>query len=143
MRLARFNIQTAAATDKRYFVGMPSPAAAGVIASTIFLFPDGPLTPLQDDRVIGERGTCGGKAGRAARHSLEVVTGQRAPEVEQWRDDLDYFEGRIAALEGRRVLTARSTPPAAPTMASAAGSLHAVAQDGLPAPDALGLTPKL
>jgi CDP-diacylglycerol---serine O-phosphatidyltransferase len=42
MRLARFNIQTSAATDKRYFVGMPSPAAAGVIASTIYLFPDGP-----------------------------------------------------------------------------------------------------
>jgi CDP-diacylglycerol---serine O-phosphatidyltransferase len=42
MRLARFNIQTGAATDKRYFVGMPSPAAAGVIASTIYLFPDGP-----------------------------------------------------------------------------------------------------
>jgi len=42
MRLARFNIQTATATDKRYFVGMPSPAAAGVIASTIYLFPDGP-----------------------------------------------------------------------------------------------------
>ena len=42
MRLARFNIQTTAATDKRYFVGMPSPAAAGVIASTVYLFPDGP-----------------------------------------------------------------------------------------------------
>ena len=42
MRLARFNIQTATATDKRYFVGMPSPAAAGVIASTVYLFPDGP-----------------------------------------------------------------------------------------------------
>ena len=42
MRLARFNIQTAAATDKRYFVGMPSPAAAAVIASTVYLFPDGP-----------------------------------------------------------------------------------------------------
>ena len=42
MRLARFNIQTAAAIDKRYFVGMPSPAAAGVIASTIYLFPEGP-----------------------------------------------------------------------------------------------------
>ena len=41
MRLARFNIQTATATDKRYFVGMPSPAAAGVIASTIYLFPYG------------------------------------------------------------------------------------------------------
>ncbi len=42
MRLARFNIQTAAVPDKRYFVGMPSPAAAGVIASTIYLFPNGP-----------------------------------------------------------------------------------------------------
>ena len=42
MRLARFNIQSAAASDKRYFVGMPSPAAAGVIASTVYLFPAGP-----------------------------------------------------------------------------------------------------
>ncbi len=44
MRLARFNIQTKAATtvtDKRYFVGMPSPAAAGVIASTVYLYPYG------------------------------------------------------------------------------------------------------
>jgi CDP-diacylglycerol--serine O-phosphatidyltransferase len=36
MRLARFNIQSGS-TDKRYFVGMPSPAAAGVIAATVFL----------------------------------------------------------------------------------------------------------
>jgi CDP-diacylglycerol--serine O-phosphatidyltransferase len=42
MRLARFNIQTSAVTDKRYFVGMPSPAAAGVIAATVYLFPYGP-----------------------------------------------------------------------------------------------------
>jgi CDP-diacylglycerol--serine O-phosphatidyltransferase len=35
MRLARFNIQSAAA-DKRYFVGMPSPAAAAVPAATVF-----------------------------------------------------------------------------------------------------------
>ena len=42
MRLARFNIQSAAATDKKYFVGMPSPAAAGVIAATVYLFPYGP-----------------------------------------------------------------------------------------------------
>ena len=40
MRLARFNIQTATATDKRYFVGMPSPAAAGVPAATVFAYPD-------------------------------------------------------------------------------------------------------
>ena len=41
MRLARFNIQTTTVTDKRYFVGMPSPAAASVIASTVFLYPYG------------------------------------------------------------------------------------------------------
>ena len=35
VRLARFNIQTGA-PDKRYFVGMPSPAAAAVPAATIF-----------------------------------------------------------------------------------------------------------
>ena len=45
MRLARFNIQTAAATDKRYFVGMPSPPAAAVIASTVFLYPAGLADP--------------------------------------------------------------------------------------------------
>jgi CDP-diacylglycerol---serine O-phosphatidyltransferase len=44
MRLARFNIQTTTITDKRYFVGMPSPPAAGIIASTIYLYPYG----LQD-----------------------------------------------------------------------------------------------
>lgn len=41
MRLARFNIQAASATDKRYFVGLPSPAAAGVTASTVYLYPWG------------------------------------------------------------------------------------------------------
>lgn len=41
MRLARFNIQTVAVTDKRYFVGMPSPAAASVIAATVYLYPYG------------------------------------------------------------------------------------------------------
>ncbi len=40
MRLARFNIQSAGA-DKRYFVGMPTPAAAGVLASTVFAYPGG------------------------------------------------------------------------------------------------------
>src|SRR5215212_4360762 len=35
MRLARFNIQSAMGGDKRYFVGMPSPAAAGVIAAMV------------------------------------------------------------------------------------------------------------
>lgn len=40
MRLARFNLQALA--DKRYFVGMPSPAAAAVPAATVFAFPGGP-----------------------------------------------------------------------------------------------------
>jgi CDP-diacylglycerol--serine O-phosphatidyltransferase len=46
LRLARFNIQSATAGDKRYFAGMPSPAAASVIASTVYLWPWG----LQDPR---------------------------------------------------------------------------------------------
>jgi CDP-diacylglycerol--serine O-phosphatidyltransferase len=41
MRLARFNIQTTTAADKRHFVGLPSPAAGAVIASTIYMWPDG------------------------------------------------------------------------------------------------------
>jgi CDP-diacylglycerol--serine O-phosphatidyltransferase len=41
MRLARFNIQSAKATDKRFFAGMPSPAAAAIPASTIYFYPDG------------------------------------------------------------------------------------------------------
>lgn len=44
MRLARFNVQSAtttASSDKRYFVGMPSPAAASVIAATVFWYPYG------------------------------------------------------------------------------------------------------
>lgn len=48
MRLARFNIQAksgSTAADKRYFVGMPSPAAAGVIAATVYLFPEGLIEP--------------------------------------------------------------------------------------------------
>ena len=41
MRLARFNIQSGGGGDKRYFVGLPSPAAAGVIAATVFAYPYG------------------------------------------------------------------------------------------------------
>ena len=40
LRLARFNIQHGH-TDKRYFVGLASPAAAAIIASTIFYYPTG------------------------------------------------------------------------------------------------------
>jgi CDP-diacylglycerol--serine O-phosphatidyltransferase len=46
LRLARFNIQAAGATDKRYFAGLPSPAAAGVPAATVFAYP----YPLDDYR---------------------------------------------------------------------------------------------
>jgi CDP-diacylglycerol--serine O-phosphatidyltransferase len=45
MRLARFNIQSAAGGDKRYFVGLPSPAAAAIPAATVYatatVFPTG------------------------------------------------------------------------------------------------------
>ena len=45
MRLARFNIQSPSA-DKRYFVGLPSPAAAAVPAATVFAYPYG-LTDMR------------------------------------------------------------------------------------------------
>jgi CDP-diacylglycerol--serine O-phosphatidyltransferase len=41
MRLARFNLQSGMGGDKRYFAGMPSPAAAGVIAATVYAYPQG------------------------------------------------------------------------------------------------------
>jgi CDP-diacylglycerol---serine O-phosphatidyltransferase len=42
MRLARFNIQSARpGGDKRYFVGMPSPAAAAIPAATVYAYPWG------------------------------------------------------------------------------------------------------
>ena len=40
LRLARFNVQ-ADSPDKRFFIGMPSPGAAGVLVSTVFAWPDG------------------------------------------------------------------------------------------------------
>jgi CDP-diacylglycerol--serine O-phosphatidyltransferase len=40
MRLARFNIQSATHTDKRYFIGLPTPAAAGIPAATVVAFPN-------------------------------------------------------------------------------------------------------
>jgi CDP-diacylglycerol--serine O-phosphatidyltransferase len=45
MRLARFNVQTGTG-DKKYFVGMPSPAAAGIPAATIYAFPAGFQHPV-------------------------------------------------------------------------------------------------
>jgi CDP-diacylglycerol---serine O-phosphatidyltransferase len=46
-RLARFNIQGMAQGSNRYFVGMPCPAAAGMVAATVHAFKN----PIQDGRV--------------------------------------------------------------------------------------------
>jgi CDP-diacylglycerol--serine O-phosphatidyltransferase len=46
-RLARFNIQGMAPGGNRYFVGMPTPAAAGMIAAVVHAFNN----PIQDVRV--------------------------------------------------------------------------------------------
>jgi CDP-diacylglycerol--serine O-phosphatidyltransferase len=50
-RLARFNIQHGS-SDKRFFAGLPSPAAAGVVASVAVAFPD-PPTQLGFSVLIG------------------------------------------------------------------------------------------
>jgi len=44
-RLARFNVQTKT-VDKRYFVGLPTPASAGGICSILFFAPDSSSIPL-------------------------------------------------------------------------------------------------
>ena len=44
VRLARFNIQHGT-MDRRFFAGMPSPAAAGGIATLVYAFPDPPREP--------------------------------------------------------------------------------------------------
>ncbi len=46
-RLARFNIQGMAPGGSRYFAGMPTPAAAGMIAASVHCF----YTPIVDPRV--------------------------------------------------------------------------------------------
>jgi CDP-diacylglycerol--serine O-phosphatidyltransferase len=47
LRLARFNVQTAAA-DRRFFVGLSTPAAAGVVASVVILLQGGePSQPVR------------------------------------------------------------------------------------------------
>ena len=43
LRLARFNIQTSS-SDKRHFVGLPIPAAAGALAALVYYYP----RPIQD-----------------------------------------------------------------------------------------------
>ena len=73
MRLARFNAQAAHQLDKRYFIGMPTPAAAGVVAATIYAWPY-PVT--------GYPG-CGDRHGRARARGPH---GQRHP-LPQLQDD--------------------------------------------------------
>jgi CDP-diacylglycerol---serine O-phosphatidyltransferase len=51
VRLARFNIQSGS-QDKRYFVGMPSPAAAAVLAATVFAYPIGFQMPAHAIAVL-------------------------------------------------------------------------------------------
>lgn len=61
LRLARFNVQArttndiftgkAAKVDKRYFVGLPTPGAAGLLAGLIHFFPT-PLTALTPERQL-------------------------------------------------------------------------------------------
>ena len=51
LRLARFNVQVGS-VDKRYFVGMPSPAAAAVPAATVFAYPYGFTTNTEALPVI-------------------------------------------------------------------------------------------
>jgi CDP-diacylglycerol---serine O-phosphatidyltransferase len=51
VRLARFNIQSGS-QDKRYFVGMPSPAAAAVPAATVFAYPVGFQMPVHAIAVL-------------------------------------------------------------------------------------------
>jgi CDP-diacylglycerol--serine O-phosphatidyltransferase len=48
LRLARFNVQTA--VDRRFFVGLSTPAAAGVVASVVILLGGNP--PSQTVRVV-------------------------------------------------------------------------------------------
>jgi CDP-diacylglycerol--serine O-phosphatidyltransferase len=54
MRLARFNIQSASQSDKRYFVGMPSPPAAGVAAATVFAWPVPLQHPVDVTQILSE-----------------------------------------------------------------------------------------
>lgn len=39
IRLARFNVTVDPIADKRFFIGLPSPGAAGVVIATVFAFP--------------------------------------------------------------------------------------------------------
>ena len=97
MRLARFNIQTDDGSRQALLRGMPSPAAGGVMASTVFLYPWG----LQDPRVAALRAADGAGAG--------------APDGQH--DPLPQHQGdrrRLAPFVSRALLRARSRSPSSP-----------------------------
>ncbi|GAB1387337.1 CDP-diacylglycerol--serine O-phosphatidyltransferase [Melaminivora sp.] len=50
LRLARFNVNTGV-VDKRYFQGLPSPAAAALVAGFIWLMTDAGVRPGEDGRL--------------------------------------------------------------------------------------------
>jgi CDP-diacylglycerol---serine O-phosphatidyltransferase len=58
LRLARFNVQ-ARAVDKRFFVGLPIPAAAGFIASFVLFMKDSSSVILFDKEVFSSSLTSG------------------------------------------------------------------------------------
>ena len=64
MRLARFNIQSASGGDKRYFVGMPSPAAAAIPAATVYAYPVGLLRLPRGAAGAGDGARAGGADGQ-------------------------------------------------------------------------------
>jgi CDP-diacylglycerol--serine O-phosphatidyltransferase len=53
LRLARFNVQTGS-VDRRFFIGLSTPAAAGIVASSVLLLNGEPLVrPLQIAMAVG------------------------------------------------------------------------------------------
>jgi CDP-diacylglycerol--serine O-phosphatidyltransferase len=56
LRLARFNVQTRK-LDKRYFVGLPIPAAAGLIASFVLLLGDAPALKIFEHPLLSQEVT--------------------------------------------------------------------------------------
>ena len=52
MRLARFNIQQSS-VDKRFFVGLPIPAAAGLVAALVYRFPEQMTTRAEALPLLG------------------------------------------------------------------------------------------
>ncbi|MGH7361226.1 MAG: CDP-diacylglycerol--serine O-phosphatidyltransferase, partial [Candidatus Methylomirabilales bacterium] len=56
LRLARFNVTTTK-VDKRYFVGLPIPAAAGVIAAFVLFLRESSSLPLFDRELLGPQVT--------------------------------------------------------------------------------------